>query len=77
MFARLLPIALALVLVTGCEKATHDNIDKWGHTQKGPDKQNRQQPCTSGKIHSTSKSRGGFNAKQEEEEISLWPPDAT
>ena len=35
MFVRL---ALIAILVAGCEKTTHENIDKWTHTEKGPDK---------------------------------------
>jgi hypothetical protein len=35
MFARLLLIAL---LAAGCEKTTHENIEKWAHTEKGPGK---------------------------------------
>src|SRR3569623_536280 len=35
MIARLVLIAL---LVAGCEKFNHDNIDKWTHTEKGPGK---------------------------------------
>ena len=35
MIARLVLIAL---LVAGCEKTNHDNIDKWTHTEKGPGK---------------------------------------
>src|SRR4051812_38235719 len=34
-------IAVCLALLgaaTGCEKTDHDNIDKWTHTQKGPEK---------------------------------------
>ena len=39
MFARLLPIASRVAsLVAGCEKTDHENIDKWTHTEKGPDK---------------------------------------
>ena len=38
MFARLVPIALVFVLGTGCEKPTHENIEKWGTTKKGPGK---------------------------------------
>src|ERR1043165_4764538 len=39
MLARLVPIALALlVLVTGCEKTDHASIDKWMSTKKGPAK---------------------------------------
>lgn len=37
MFARALAIALVL-LVAGCEKTTHDNLDKWLSTEKGPGK---------------------------------------
>ncbi|HEY4244793.1 MAG TPA: hypothetical protein VGM88_33490 [Kofleriaceae bacterium] len=36
MSARLLLIGL--VLAAACEKPSHDNIDKWTHTKKGPDK---------------------------------------
>src|SRR5687768_6498752 len=36
MFARLLPIAL--VVFAGCEKPTHENIEKWATTKKGPGK---------------------------------------
>ena len=36
MFARLVPIAL--ILIVGCEKPTHENIEKWGNTKKGPGK---------------------------------------
>jgi hypothetical protein len=35
MIVRLVLIAL---LVAGCEKTNHDNIDKWTHTEKGPGK---------------------------------------
>lgn len=41
MFARALTIALALLVGTagtGCEKPSHENIDKWVTTKKGPDK---------------------------------------
>jgi hypothetical protein len=41
MFARLLPIAIAALLVTlcaGCDKTSHPNIDKWMNTEKGPGK---------------------------------------
>ena len=39
MLARLVPIALVcFVLGTGCEKPTHENIEKWGTTKKGPGK---------------------------------------
>lgn len=37
MFARVLTIALAL-WVAGCEKTSHESIDKWMGTQKGPGK---------------------------------------
>jgi hypothetical protein len=39
MFARLVPIALiTFVFVMGCEKPTHENIEKWASTKKGPGK---------------------------------------
>ena len=38
MVARVLLIAVALVLVAACEKTNHENIDKWTRTQKGPGK---------------------------------------
>ncbi len=42
MFSRFaLPFVLTISLGTmagGCEKVDHDNIDKWGHTEKGPKK---------------------------------------
>src|SRR4051794_3129659 len=41
MFARPLTIALAVLLTfsTGCgDKATHQNLDKWLNTEKGPGK---------------------------------------
>src|SRR5215510_7265157 len=48
MFARVLPVAVAafsfgaagaLALgAAGCEKLDHENIDKWAHTSKGPEK---------------------------------------
>jgi hypothetical protein len=41
MFARALPIAVALLtgaLAGGCDKVDHENIDKWAHTAKGPAK---------------------------------------
>ena len=39
MFVRLVLITLSgALLVAGCEKTTHENIDKWTHTEKGPDK---------------------------------------
>ena len=43
MFARVLPIAVALFTfgalgAAGCEKLDHENIDKWSHTSKGPAK---------------------------------------
>ena len=39
MFARLVPIALAALLLTaGCEKTDHATIDKWMGTKKGPAK---------------------------------------
>lgn len=38
MFARVLLLAAALTLAVGCDKPDHDNIEKWSHTQKGPDK---------------------------------------
>jgi hypothetical protein len=37
MFARVLLLAAA-VTFAGCDKPDHDNIEKWSHTQKGPDK---------------------------------------
>jgi len=37
MLARLVPIALALA-VLGCEKPSHENIEKWANTKKGPSK---------------------------------------
>jgi len=36
MFARLLPIVL--IMIVGCEKPTHENIEKWASTKKGPGK---------------------------------------
>src|SRR5258706_15140814 len=36
MFARVLLIAT--LVFTGCEKIDHENIDKWSHTAKGPEK---------------------------------------
>jgi hypothetical protein len=39
MFARLVPIAfVALFCAAGCEKPTHENIEKWAGTKKGPGK---------------------------------------
>ena len=38
MVARALTIAIALLVVAGCEKTNHENIDKWTRTQKGPGK---------------------------------------
>ncbi len=38
MFARLVPIVLLALLATGCEKPTHENIEKWAATKKGPGK---------------------------------------
>jgi hypothetical protein len=38
MFARLVPIALIALLALGCEKPTHENIEKWASTKKGPAK---------------------------------------
>src|SRR5690606_26308401 len=39
MLARLVPIALVtFVAMTGCEKPTHENIEKWAGTKKGPGK---------------------------------------
>lgn len=35
MFARLV---LCVLLATACEKTSHENIDKWMHTEKGPGK---------------------------------------
>jgi len=31
-------LAIAVLLLTACEKTDHDSIEKWGHTQKGPGK---------------------------------------
>jgi HEAT repeat protein len=41
MFARLVPIALTgffALFALGCEKPTHENIEKWAATKKGPGK---------------------------------------
>lgn len=40
MFARALPLAVAVVLLgpLGCERVDHENIDTWAHTSKGPAK---------------------------------------
>ena len=38
MVARALTIAVALLFAAGCEKPSHENIDKWSRTQKGPGK---------------------------------------
>lgn len=42
MFARALPIAAVACLLgtaaLGCEKLDHENIDRWSHTKKGPEK---------------------------------------
>src|SRR5919107_592205 len=38
MFARLVPIALIALFALGCEKPTHENIEKWAATKKGPAK---------------------------------------
>lgn len=38
MFARLVPIALVVMFAMGCEKPTHENIEKWAATKKGPGK---------------------------------------
>jgi hypothetical protein len=38
MFARLVPIALIALFALGCEKPTHENIEKWAATKKGPGK---------------------------------------
>ncbi|HUJ61525.1 MAG TPA: HEAT repeat domain-containing protein [Kofleriaceae bacterium] len=38
MFARLVPIACAVLVTTGCEKTNHENLDKWMHTEQGPGK---------------------------------------
>jgi hypothetical protein len=39
MFARLVPIALVTFMcVMGCEKPSHENIEKWATTKKGPGK---------------------------------------
>lgn len=37
MFARVLLIAV-VAFAPGCEKASHENLDKWAHTAKGPAK---------------------------------------
>jgi len=37
MFARVLLIAV-VAFASGCEKPTHENLDKWSHTAKGPAK---------------------------------------
>ncbi len=34
----LLLIAILALAVGGCEKVSHESIDKWGHTEKGPEK---------------------------------------
>lgn len=36
MFARL--VWIALVLAVGCDKPSHENLDKWTHTEQGPEK---------------------------------------
>ncbi|HEX5063200.1 MAG TPA: hypothetical protein VFV99_27680 [Kofleriaceae bacterium] len=38
MLSRLVPIALVAWFAVGCEKPTHENIEKWAATQKGPAK---------------------------------------
>ena len=38
MFARLVPIALVALFTVACEKPTHENIEKWASTKKGPAK---------------------------------------
>jgi hypothetical protein len=38
MFARLVPITLIALFALGCEKPTHENIEKWASTKKGPAK---------------------------------------
>ena len=38
MLSRLVPIALIALFAVGCEKPTHENIEKWAATQKGPAK---------------------------------------
>lgn len=39
MFARLVPIAIAVLFIAaGCEKTDHASIDKWQNTKKGPAK---------------------------------------
>jgi hypothetical protein len=38
MLARLVPIALVVMFAMGCEKPTHENIEKWAATKKGPGK---------------------------------------
>src|SRR5256885_8567673 len=37
MFARLLLLSVVLA-VAGCDKVTDENLDKWTHTEKGPEK---------------------------------------
>jgi hypothetical protein len=41
MFVRVMPIAILSIALCGCEKTNHDSIDKWTHTEKGPDKLRR------------------------------------
>jgi len=36
--SRLVPIALIALFAVGCEKPTHENIEKWAATKKGPAK---------------------------------------
>src|SRR6185503_21290905 len=38
MLRRLVPIALFALFALGCEKPTHENIEKWASTKKGPAK---------------------------------------
>lgn len=38
MLVRALSIAMVILLAVGCEKPTHENVDKWVTTQKGPGK---------------------------------------
>jgi hypothetical protein len=38
MFRRSLLISLLALQVAGCDKPTHENIEKWTHTEKGPEK---------------------------------------
>ncbi|HEY5922018.1 MAG TPA: hypothetical protein VIV11_10130 [Kofleriaceae bacterium] len=38
MLRRVVPIALLALFALGCEKPTHENIEKWASTKKGPGK---------------------------------------